>query len=186
MNIGVIAKRYAKALLEYATEKQCEEVVYQETQRFIGIYRQRPELREILDNPLLSSAAKTEAICRSAADDASEVFRKFAALVVSRRRASVMLFIAHAYIILYRESKRISIGKLTTAVPIEDKIVERLKDTVEKQLRQPADLIIETRVDPRLIGGFIFAIDDYQLDASVATQFERIKKQFIEQNKRIV
>jgi F0F1-type ATP synthase delta subunit len=36
------------------------------------------------------------------------------------------------------------------------------------------------------LGGFRLTIDDLQLDASVATQFERIKKQFVEQNKRIV
>jgi F-type H+-transporting ATPase subunit delta len=41
-------------------------------------------------------------------------------------------------------------------------------------------------VDPKILGGFIFEIDDYRLDASVATQFEKIKKQFIEKNKRIV
>lgn len=186
MNIGVIAKRYAKALLEYAIEKQCEEVVYHEAQRFIDVYRQMPELEEILDNPLLPSSAKAEAISRAAADNASAVFRKFAELVVSRRRASIMLFIAHAYIVLYRELKHISIGKLTTAVPIEDTVVQQLKKKVEKQLQQSSDVIIETHVDPRLIGGFVFSIDDYQLDASVATQFERIKKQFIEQNKRIV
>lgn len=186
MNIGVIAKRYAKALLKYAIEEQCEEVVYHETQRFIDIYRQMPELREILDNPLLASADKVDAICRSAAENVSMVFRKFAALVVSRRRASIMLFIAHDYIILYRELKHISIGKLTTAVPIDETIVQHLKKKVENQLRQSSDVIIETHVDPQLMGGFVFTIDDYQLDASIATQFKRIKKQFIEQNKRIV
>lgn len=186
MNIGVIAKRYAKALLKYATEEQCEEVVYHEAQRFMAVYRQVPELREILDNPLLSLSGKEEAICRSAAENASAVFRKFAALVVSRHRAPDMLFIVHAYIILYRELKHICIGRLTTAVPIEETAVQSLKKTAATRLRQSADVTIETRVDPRLIGGFIFTIDDYQLDASIATQFKRIKKQFIEQNKRIV
>ena len=37
-----------------------------------------------------------------------------------------------------------------------------------------------------ILGGFIFQIDDMRLDASVRQQFELIKKQFIEKNKRIV
>ena len=38
----------------------------------------------------------------------------------------------------------------------------------------------------RLIGGFIFDIDGYRMDASVASQLKSVRRQFIEKNRRIV
>ena len=48
------------------------------------------------------------------------------------------------------------------------------------------DVVISTFTDPTLIGGFVFEIEDYTLDASAAHQLRRIRRQFIEQNRRIV
>ena len=47
-------------------------------------------------------------------------------------------------------------------------------------------MVIEVEVDPSIIGGFIFDIDDYMLDASVIRQLDDIRVQFIERNRRIV
>ena len=44
----------------------------------------------------------------------------------------------------------------------------------------------DTKVDPALIGGFVLQIGTTRIDASVAGQLKRVKKQFIEKNKRIV
>ena len=42
------------------------------------------------------------------------------------------------------------------------------------------------KVDPSIEGGFIFDINDFRLDASIATQLKRVKQQFIDKNRRIV
>jgi len=44
----------------------------------------------------------------------------------------------------------------------------------------------ETSVEPSIIGGFILDIDYNRLDASVATQLNRVRRQFMEKNRRIV
>jgi F-type H+-transporting ATPase subunit delta len=41
-------------------------------------------------------------------------------------------------------------------------------------------------VDPAIVGGFVFTVDDLMLDASVARQIELIRRQFVEKNNRIV
>jgi F-type H+-transporting ATPase subunit delta len=186
MDIGVIAKRYAKALLQFALEEGCEAQVYAEVNRFIAVYRQLPHLKEVLNNPLLRDAEKSRMLCEAAGCTAHSVFARFADLVVSRRRASLMLFIAHSYVSQYRSLKHISIGSLITATPVNDRVTQRLRDLVHRHTTDAAEVQIESKVDERLMGGFVFTIDDLRLDASVATQFERIKQQFIEQNKRIV
>jgi len=187
MDIGVIAKRYAKALLDFAVEEKCEDTVYKEVLQLITSYREVPQLSAVLGNPLLPQQQKIEVLDGAVSTGpASDVFRKFAALVVAHRRESFMLFIAHNYVTLYRELKHISIGKLITAVPVSEKVAKRLETMVEKNSQNSVDVILETTVDPDIMGGFIFQIDDQRLDASVRQQFELIKKQFIEKNKRII
>lgn len=186
MDIGVIAKRYAKSLLEYAQENGAEDLVYEEILMFITSYQQIEKVREVLGNPMLPAGRKAQVICQAASTEASPVFRKFAELVVSHHRESYMLFIAHVFVDLYRKYKHISIGRLITAVPVSDLEADRLEAWIEEKSAHSTDVILEKKVDPNLLGGFIFEIDDYRIDASVASQFEKIKKQFIDKNKRIV
>lgn len=216
MDIGVIAKRYARALLQYARLEKAEDVVYDEVRQFILDYGAVPRLREVLHDPLLAPAEK-ERILRQAAAVAgtavSPVFSRFAALVVAHRREAYMLFIAHSYVDLYRQLKGIRIARLTTAVPVGPDVPRRLSQwaaaatapaaqgskaaaqgpapagqgsEAAAQGSAPGQVLVETEVNPDLLGGFIFQIDDRRLDASVASQFQQIKKQFIEKNKRIV
>jgi F-type H+-transporting ATPase subunit delta len=58
MYIGVIAKRYAKALLDFALENGAETQIYERVQRFIRVYFATEELRRVLANPLLSREDK--------------------------------------------------------------------------------------------------------------------------------
>jgi len=186
MDIGIIAKRYAKALLEYAKTSKAEDQVYAEVLQFIESWEKVPQLAQVLGNPLLPANQKETVICQAASTAVSPTFQKLTALVVAHRRESFMLFIAHSYVSLYRKLKHISIGKLVTAVPVDKAISTRLEKMVESQSQDSTDVILETKVDPSILGGFIFQIDDLRLDSSVRSQFEQIKKQFIEKNKRII
>lgn len=188
MDIGVIAKRYAKALIEFAVEEKKEALVYDEIQTLIQSYREVPQLAAVLAGPVLPQDQKVSVLCQavSKTGKCSDVFQKFASLVVAHRRESFMLFIAYNYVTLYRELKHISIGKLITPVAVSPEVAKRLKDLVKQYSADSTEVILEESVDPSLIGGFIFQIDDMRMDASVRYQFEQIKKQFIEQNKRII
>ena len=186
MDIGIIANRYAKALLSFAQTSKAEDTVYTEVLQFIESWNQVPQLAQVLGNPLLPGFQKERVICQAVSTAVSPTFQKFANLVVAHRRESFMLFIAHSYVTLYRKLKHISIGKLITAVPASKAVAKRLEKMVEAESNHAVDVILETKVDPKIMGGFIFQIDDLRLDASVRSQFDQIKKQFIEKNKRII
>ena len=77
MDIGIIARRYAKALIEYAVEQKSEDALYQEILMFIKNYQEIKQLPMVLDNPLVSPEQKINVICQAASTQASLVFRKF-------------------------------------------------------------------------------------------------------------
>ena len=171
MEVGILSMRYAKAIIEYAQEKGLEDRLYQEFLTLSHSFCEQPGLREALDNPVITTKEKL-------------AFVRFITLVLRNRREGYLQFISLMYLDLYRKLKHIGVGKLITAVPVNKETENRIRSAAEHILH--AQMELETVIDPSIEGGFIFDVNDYRLDASVATQLKRVKQQFIDKNRRIV
>ena len=66
MNTGIVAARYAKALLYFATQNGEAEMVYAEMQQLDRNFRELPALRNIPNNPVLDNAQKAAIITEAA------------------------------------------------------------------------------------------------------------------------
>lgn len=186
MEVGILSMRYAKALIGYAQEKGVENQLYQEFLRLSYCFCTQPGLREALDNPVISVKEKLMLVCTAADGNGKSTreFMRFITLVLRNRREGYLQFISLMYLDLYRKLKHIGVGRLITAVPVDEKTEERIRSVAAHILH--ARMELETVVDPSIEGGFIFDINDYRLDASIATQLKRVKQQFIDKNRRIV
>ena len=183
MEVGVLSMRYAKAMIEYAQEKGVEDRLYNEFFTLSHSFRVQPGLREVLDNPVVSVKDKLALIC-TAADgngESSREFVRFITLVLRNRREGYLQFISLMYLDLYRKLKHIGVGKLITAVPVDKETENRIRSAAAHILH--AQMELDTVIDPSIEGGFIFDINDYRLDASIATQLKRVKQQFIDKNR---
>lgn len=184
MNVGVISMRYAKALFAYGKEMHAGDRLYEEMQKLSQCFIQVPAFRQALDNPMLAPQQKVALIAEAAGGKASEALSHFVNLVLREKREKYMQLMAVSYIDLYRKDKKINIGKLVTAYPISKETEEHIRKLMARDVE--GSIEFETLVDPTIEGGFIFQMGTYRMDASVATQFKRIKEQFIEKNRRIV
>lgn len=186
MEVGVLSMRYAKAMIEYAQEKGVEDRLYNEFFILSHSFRTQPGLREALDNPVISIKDKLTLVCTAADGDgkSSREFIRFITLVLRNRREGYLQFISLMYLDLYRKLKHIGVGKLITAVRVDKETENRIRSAAAHILH--AQMELETVIDPSIEGGFIFDINDYRLDASIATQLKRVKQQFIDKNRRIV
>lgn len=178
--------RYAKALIAYAEERQAEDQIYQELSTLAHSFLVVKGFTQALDNPVLDVDEKFRLICVAAHGDqkSSEEFVRFIRLVLSERRESYLHFICLMYQDLYRKKKHIGVGRLISAVPVNKATEERIRESAAHILH--AHMELETVIDPTIEGGFIFDINDYRLDASIATQLKKVRRQFIEKNRRIV
>lgn len=185
MNIGAISKRYAKALVAYASENGKEDLIYKEVKSLIRQFRNVKSLRMALESPALPKKEKLQLLNEAAGNmqTCAELMRFFE-LVLDEKREKLFIFICFSYIDQYRELKHIKRGKLITAIPVSRETENRLRKLIEQNSAGKVEF--ETKVDPSLIGGFVLQIASTRIDASVAGQLERVKKQFIEKNKRIV
>lgn len=184
MYIGTISMRYAKALLMFANEAGVASKVYQEALTLRKSFREVPELRHVLDKPVMTKENKMQLLVQASGGDISLQMRKFFELVLKEKREKFLVNINQSFIDLYRKQEKIRVGKLITAVPIASEEVERIRKIVVDHAGGTAEFA--TKVDPSIEGGFIFEINTYRLNASIADQMRRIKQQFIEKNRRIV
>ena len=184
MNTGVVSKRFAKALLDYAVAQGKEDIVYSEVKELTKHYLNLPGLKKAIENPMLEKNKKLDLLKEAAGGKGvSTELMRFFDLVLVNRREQFLQFMAWSYISLYREAKKIMTGKVTTAVP-SAKLVSHLEQLASQKTHNSVEL--EAIVKPEIIGGFIIELGDYRMDASVANQLARVKHEFIDKNRRIV
>ncbi len=184
MNSGVIASRYAKALLKYVRESGGGDKVYSQA-CVLGLrLMEIRQLRDFVENHgEISLEKKMELLKASLGEEPAPELYDFMRLVSSRRRMEFFSRMMYSFIAQYRIANNIKVGRVVTAAPV-DGLKERLEALFHE--RTGAEIQIYEKVNPEILGGFIFEMDGHMLDASVETQFRRIRNQLIEKNNRIV
>jgi len=173
MDIGVISVRYARALLKIANDAKIEDAVYQQMLLLAKSFIEVPNLRQTIDNPMLSKDKKEMLLLTAAGGDAASPLTKaFIALVLKEDRENMIQFIANSYVTLYRKQKNVIRGKLTTAVPVAPETEQKMRHMVESRTQGIVEF--ESEVNPDIVGGFILEYDTYRMDASVQSKLRDI------------
>ncbi len=162
MDAGLIASRYANALLLFAKEEQAAPRVYADARA------------------LLDALPRAEGL-ESCIKGLSPTLQKFITLVIRNKRVEYLPAILSAYRAKYRHENGITRAWLTTAVEDPD-LVDRLTELMKLQGFTQVDF--KTEVNPDLIGGFVVQVEDKRLDASIASQLRSIRKEWEEKNRK--
>lgn len=185
MDAGIISSRYATALYRFAAEQGCTDAVYAQTERLTEALHTVAGLREALcDTVMVGAEKKTDLVHSALGGEISPVLEKFIRLLETKGRMPFIQLIFRDFATLYRKEKGIVPALLTTASGATPALISSLKALVRQRTGMEAE--IRTAVDPDLIGGFIFDLGDKILDASVSSQLEKIRRAFIDKNRRIV
>lgn len=183
MNEGMISKRYARALLQYAVGHRVEDLVFSEMKKLVASFAQEPKLRVAMENPMLSKENKMGLILTAVGGKSSTEFQRFIQLVLDKKRERNVRTMALCYLDLYCKQKNINTGRLVTATAVDDITIGKMKSLTERIM--PGKLDFETSIDPEIGGGFILYVDTYRLDASIKTQLNKIKQDLISENSKV-
>ena len=94
MNIGAISKRYAKALLAFATENGKEDTVYKEVKSFVRQFREMEDLRKAIESPAVPKLEKLKLLDEAAGHlQTSPELMRFFKLVLDEKREKLFIFI---------------------------------------------------------------------------------------------
>ena len=177
MNEGLIARRYAKALLKYAQEKDKTFPVYEAARQVEASFMLNPVLTASQKEALMLSAAGVDAA-------SSEEYLRFVRLLLRERREDYLRPIMLMYQKLYRDVNHIVRAQIVTAAPLDKQILSRIEEVVARHCKD-AKLEFEHKIDPEIIGGFVLNVGGEQLDASIEKELKQLRLKLINSKTRL-
>jgi len=176
-----IAARYAKSVLDLAIEQNGLEDTLQDMQLLTNVCVQSRDFCTMLRSPVVNADKKIAVINAVMGNQLKPLSKAFINLLVSKSREGALPEIALEFVNQYKKLKKISTVKLTTAAPIEDRVMEAIRSKVAAGM--PGQQVeMEVSVDPELIGGFTLEMDHKLIDASVRRDLNDIKKTFLDKS----
>jgi ATP synthase F1 delta subunit len=112
-----------------------------------------------------------DTICRRLNTDATVV--KFLAYVLKRGRMDGVVQMARAYRKLADDDAKRVRALVTSARPLGAEAIARLKEALERATGK--QVVMETAVNPELIGGVTTKVGSYVLDGSIRASLDNIR-----------
>lgn len=176
MRQTILARRYAKALFSLGKEQGKTEEYNAGLAAIAALYgSDTVDLGDAVCNPLYPVEARQKVMARVAQSaKADAIMTSFLNLLVIKKRAAILPDIASAMQVMLDKDQNISHGTVVTAIALEGGLLEKIQATLEKLTGNK--VILETRVDPSIIGGIVAKVGDLVLDGSIRTQLNGLKE----------
>lgn len=173
--ISHIAVPYAKALFDFAIEKDAVERVYKDMQALTSLCKSNRDFLLMLKSPILKTEKKQKIFTAVFRNSLSEITLAYLKIITSKRRESLLPDMALAFVDLYKDYKGILTAYLKTAVPVTDEVRKKVLEIMKNQAKGSIELVEEIREE--LIGGFVLQWKDRQYDASILNQINKMKQE---------
>lgn len=174
-----LAGRYAKSLVDLATEKGQLEQVYADMKYLQAVCKNSRDFVNLLKSPVIKADQKNSIITAVTNGKVGQLTIAFNSLLVKKGREGDLYEIANAFIDQYNAIKGIHKVVLTTAVPVSEELKRSIEQKVKSEKRF-ANVELETKTDESLIGGFVLEFNNNLVDASILRDLKDIKKQFLQ------
>ena len=172
---GVIAKRYATALLELGSETGQLDALVDELQRVAAVYDTSSELRAALADPLIAIQAKQQILAdvgeRLALGQAA---RNTLSLLLDRRRIRALPAIAQRLREMADDKRGIVRAEVLTAMPLPEEYFTLLQQQLERVTGRR--IALDRKLDPSLIGGVVARVGDTVYDGSLLARLRKMKE----------
>lgn len=173
-----LSGRYAKSLIDLATEKNCISEIFNDAVNYNEVAK-NGDFNFMVKSPIIKGDKKIEIFNDLFAKSMNPLTLAFCKIVINKGREAYLDEImdqVRAQINIIREVTSV---KFTSATPITEDMVQSVK-TIIKQKSNLKNIELTTQVNPDLVGGFIIEYEDKLFDASIAHDLKALKKQFLD------
>lgn len=174
--MSVLGKRYAVALFQAASEKSAIDEVAADLGRAAEALSDG-EVRAILFDPWTPRAQRKAALERIVGGG-HELTRSLIAVLLRRRRESILPELHGAFGDLVRQARGEAVGVVETAKAISDDDLRAIEATASATFGAVVSLSVD--VNPDLIGGIRVRVGNTLYDGSVATALEDLERRLVE------
>lgn len=178
MSFEAVAKRYAQAIFELGVESSSVAALTDEVKQMAHVYEASPELRSVLENPLVSEAERQGVIDELASRmGLSATGKNTLGLLAQRRRIAALPAISKELARLADERAGVLRGTVTSAGPLSEAYFQKLQREVERMTGKK--VLLERLQDPELIAGLVVKIGDRIIDGSARARLDQMREQLL-------
>ncbi|MCG5052189.1 MAG: ATP synthase F1 subunit delta [Myxococcales bacterium] len=179
---GSVSRRYARALFSLGCDNGQFEAYGRELGLLAEVFAGSEELRNAMANPVVKDSEK-----RAILDGilgallppvgASSEVRRFVRLLLERRRIIELPRVASAYQRLTDERLGRVRGRVVSATPLDSAALDEIRAALEA--RTGKQVLLETSVDPEILGGVVAHVGDLVLDGSLRSRLETLSRKIL-------
>ena len=176
MSQGVIARRYAKALINLA-EKDLE-ITGNSLAEIADVYSNSTELSEVLSDTKVSSQIKQNVLKIILKKiKVSKLVDTFIRYLLAKRRIVLLPNIERAFNLFLQEK----LGRIEAGITVAQEISEVTVGKLEKAISRYSgkEVTVNITIDPAIIGGIVTRIGSVVIDGSIHTQLNQIRQSII-------
>lgn len=168
------AQSYAAALYELSFAENKTERVLNDLSLVLSVFRAQSEYVKLLNSYALQKDEKDRLICEAFGSRIDKYSENFIKLMASKNILHLFFDCEKAYSKLYRKDNNIERASVVSAVEMTDgqkeKLIRKLENISKKKIEASFS------VDLSLIGGFVVRFENSQLDLSVKSKLDDMKK----------
>ncbi len=172
------ARRYAKALMELAKRDDQVADIAEQLQQHLDLLRSNANLQLLLNNPGIDAKVKADLLAAVLdRTQPSPLLRNFLLLLLEKERLNQFDVVCEHYEQLANAELQRVVAQVTTATELateqRDAVTQKIADMTHK------NVILETHVDPGILGGLVVRVNNVVLDGSLRGQLTQLHKELI-------
>jgi len=173
---GAIARRYAGAIFDLARKQNTLDRTLEDVKEIARLFSIR-KLAYLLREPKVSVQRKETALRQALSSRVLPTSLNLALLIVDRQLVDFMPNIASELEQLVLNYKNEAVAQVTTAQPMD----ARQKTLVAQALANKTGkkILMESRVDPNILGGVIARVGDQVIDGSVRYRLNALRQHLL-------
>ena len=173
---GAIARRYAGAIFDIGMKQNTLDRTLEDVQEIAKLFSIR-KLAYLLREPNIPAERKEKAIRQGLASKVLPTSLNLALLVVQRELVDLMPNIARELNQLVLDHKNEAKAEVITATQLDETTQSQVQRALERMTGKK--IMLETRVQPNILGGVVARVGDQVIDGSVERRLKLLQQQLL-------
>lgn len=171
----MIADRYAAALFQAAQGAGPDALATIDSQaaEVTALLQDNDQLRQLWMHPVVSAADHKDLVAKLLGGKVHPLLLNTIKLLFDKKRGALYTQVQSSFRSRFDALRRRATVKVTSALPMEAAQANQLQATLATRLAR--EVVVETAVDPDLLGGVVLQIDDMVVDHSLRGRLDALK-----------
>jgi len=175
---SVVSRRYAKALIDLATQEGIADQVEENFGRTVKTIVENRKLKNFFFNPVFNSEEKAKLLDMVIDEmQISGLLKRFLNLLIEKDRFPGIREIYKEYVHFSDEMHNRAEAEVTTALPLKEEDQKSLQTKLEALSGKR--IYLKVKEDPTLIGGAVTRIGSVVYDGSIKSKMIKLKEQIV-------